>query len=139
MVQRKQRKQQLGDTIGFFQIRVSGKNETFDSELGVFFHSSGHRFRVPDQRGAGSTTHQANSGPKIGTDFKPVPSSTMQLAHSFLSFGIESGKSLLGSADALVRNMAQEIVRRLPGFFVGLAYDDVHPQTEPESSPDRGR
>src|ERR1700751_2144957 len=134
MVQRKQRKQQLGDTIGFFQIRVSGKNETFDSNLSVFFHSSSHRFRIPDYRGAGSTTHQANSGPKIRTDLEPFAVSTMQLAHPFLAFGIESGKSLLGSGNAFIGNVTQKIVRSLPGFFVSLAYDDVHPQAEPQSS-----
>ena len=54
----------------------------------------------------------------------------MQPAHPFLPFGIESGKSLLGSANALIRNVTQKIVRRLPGFFFSLAYDDVHSETE---------
>ena len=131
MVQRKQRKQQFSHSIGFLQIRVSRKNETFDPELGVIFHSSSHGFWVPDESGTGSPRTNPTPAQRLGLNFKPVPSSCMQLAHPSLPFGIESRKSLLSSGDTLVGNVPQKIVRRLPGFFLGLAYDDMHSQTEP--------
>src|SRR5580704_10025037 len=95
MIERKQREKQFRYSIRLFQIGVPGKNETLNPKRCIFLEPGCDRLRIPYERGAGAATDQTHSSPKIRTVLKPIPFPTVKLAHPFLTFGIESGKSLL--------------------------------------------
>jgi len=102
MIERKQWEKQFRYSICLFQIRVPGKNETLNPERCIFLEPVCDRLRIPYQRGAGAAADQTDSSPKIRTDLKPIPFPTVKLAHLFLTFGIESGKSLLRGGNTFV-------------------------------------
>src|ERR1700722_2014902 len=73
VIERQQRKKQLGYPICFFEIRIPGKNKTLNAKLSILLQPSRHGFRVSYQRGTGAAPDQTDSSPKIRTNFKPIP------------------------------------------------------------------
>ena len=58
----------------------------------------------------------------------------MQLRHAPLAFRIKPRERFLRSRDRLVVDVANQIIRRCPGFLLRLADYDVQPNAEPDRS-----
>jgi hypothetical protein len=76
----------------------------------VLFQSCGNCFGISDQCRAGPPRTNPTPAPKIGTDLKAITLTAMELNHSFLAFGIETGKRLLRGCDTFIRNVAQKVL-----------------------------
>src|SRR5690606_13411191 len=110
------REQQLGDAVGFFQVRVAGKNEGVDTQVSVFADALGHRWPVTYQRRTSTAPYQADPGPEIGADFQVVLTAAVQSGHALLADRIETGERGLRPGDCLVIQMGDESICGLPGF-----------------------
>src|SRR5437762_2438520 len=80
-------------------------------------------------------TPEPDAGRQIGTDFEPGAPPAMKLRHPLLADRVHAGEDLLRGRDGVVIEMTDKIVRRLPGFRIGLAHDDVQPDAEGEPPP----
>ena len=79
------REQQLGDPVGFLEMRVAGADDGVDADRLVFAHALGDLLRRADQRRAGAAAHQADAGPQVGRDHQLVAPAAMQLGHAPLA------------------------------------------------------
>src|SRR5258708_38135287 len=70
VVQWQTRKEEFRCSIGFFEMRISGENESFDSESVIFPHSFCDCLSVPDQSGTSTATNQPDTSPKVWADFQ---------------------------------------------------------------------
>ena len=110
----KMRKQEFGDAIGLFQMRIARADERVDSQVGVFAHALRDGFRVADERRAGPAADQSHAGPKIGTDFECVAVAGVQAAHPLLADRIVSRQRLPGPRRSSRRRDARSAGWRRP-------------------------
>src|SRR5271166_5390458 len=100
-IEREMRKYQLGEAIGFFEMRVARHDEGIDPDFLIFPDPRGDSLGIADQRGARTATHQTNAGPEIGADLELVAAATMQLLHALLADRIHAGEYFLGRSHRL--------------------------------------
>src|ERR1700728_309812 len=97
--ERQMRKQQVRYAVRFFKMRITGENESFNSQVGVFLHSFRDRGWIANQRCASASAHQAHTRPEIGAYFQFFATAAMQLRHPTLAFGVEPCEGCLRSGD----------------------------------------
>ena len=102
MRERKQREHKFGKAVSLFEVRIPREDEGIDAERDVFLHPCRHGLRVTDQRGAGSTAHQADPGPEIGADFELIAAPAMQLRYAALADRVHACEDLLRVGDGLI-------------------------------------
>src|ERR1700733_15213390 len=95
-------KQQIGHAIRLFQMRITGQNEGFDSQVRVLPHSFRYSRWIANQCSASTTAHQAYACPEIGTYFQFFAAAAMQLRHAALSFGVEPRECVSRPGDGVV-------------------------------------
>ena len=132
MRQRQQREDELGEAIGFLEVRIAGEDERVDADRHVLLHARRHRLRVADQRGSGAAAHQPDARPQVGADLELVAPAAMQRRHAPLPDRIHAREDALRLGDRLVVEMADQPVGRRPCLFRRLAHDDVQPDAEAE-------
>src|SRR5258708_33627703 len=86
---RQKRKQQLRNTIRFFEVRVAGKDERINAEVGVLQHALRDCRWVTYQRGSRPAAHQPDTRPKIWADFEVGKVAANQGCHALLPFRIK--------------------------------------------------
>ena len=133
--ERKQRKDQLGEAVGFLEMRVAGEDERIDADRAIVFHPRRNFVGRADQRGPGSASHQADAGPQVRADHELVAAAAVQRAHAALADRVHAREHRLRLGDRFVVEMRYEAVGRRPGFFGCLADDDVEPDAEAELAP----
>src|SRR6185436_14649037 len=76
---------ELGETIGFLQMRVARKDECIDAERLVLGDERSDRRWVADQCRAGAATDQPDAGPQVRADLEPIAPAAMQRCHALLT------------------------------------------------------
>ena len=125
-----QRKHQLGEAIGFFEMRIAGHDEGIDADILIFPDPRRHGLRIADQRRSRAAAHQADAGPQVRADLELVAATAMQLRHALLSDRVHSREDLLRRGHGLVGDVLDQFVRGLPGFRIGFANDHMQADTE---------
>ena len=130
MRERKQGKNELGEAVSLFEVRVARQDEGVDAERDVFLHPRRHGLGIANQRRAGAATHQSDAGPQVGADLELVAAAAVQLGHPALTDRVHAGKNLLCIGDRLVAQVPDQVVGGFPGLGIGLAHDDMQPDSE---------
>jgi hypothetical protein len=135
LLAREQREHQLGEAIGFLKMRIARHDEGIDADALILLDPRRHGLGIADQRRSGAAADETHAGPEIRADLEPVSQAAMQLCHALLPNRIHARKDFLRRGDGLIGEMADQIIRGLPGFRVGLAHDYMQTDTEREFSP----
>ena len=104
--QRQQREDQLGEAVGFLEMRVAGQDEGVDADRPVLLHPRRDFLGRADQRRSGAAAHQADAGPEVGADHELVAPAAMQRAHPALADRVHAREDRLRLGDRLVVEMA---------------------------------
>ena len=120
-------------------MRVAGHDEGIDADILIFPDPRRDGFGVTNQCRARTATHQADAGPEIRADLELVTAAAMQLRHALLADRIHPREDLLRRSDGFVRDVLDQLIRRLPGFRIGFAHDHMQANAERELSSPRGR
>ncbi len=125
------REQQFSDPIALFQVRVAGKDEGVDAEIGVLPDPCRHGRAVAHQRGASAAANQADAGPEVRRHHQAVAPPAMQRSHALLAHRIEARQGGLGASDGVVVQVTDQPVGGGPGFCIRFPHD--HMQTDAEA------
>src|SRR6185312_1002733 len=85
ILQREVREHQFGETIGLFEMRIAGQDESIDADILIFLDPRRHRFGITHQSGAGPAAYETNAGPQVRADLELVAPAAMQLRHALLT------------------------------------------------------
>src|SRR3569833_1984716 len=118
---------------------IAGQDEGIDADVLVLPNPRRNGRGIADQRRSGTAAHEADAGPEVRTDLELVAATAMQLCHALLADRVHAREDLLRACDGVIADMLDQFVRRLPGFRVGLADDDMETDAEGELAPAFGR
>src|SRR5579864_1424607 len=95
---RQQRKDEFGKAIRFFEMRIAGQNEGFNTKVRIFLHARRDLLRTADERRARAAAHEAHARPQVRIHLEVLAAAAlaaMKRGHAPLTFRIHLRKRRL--------------------------------------------